>query len=242
MMKRLKIVPTLVVSSTLPGSFAATDYIEVDPSGLLLTIDGLGTVLVGSAQRTLTATVYNDVANAGVTLMPLTASGYACATLLTNSCGSLGAPVKTTNGTTTTTTFTYSPPTSLPSAPYERPRIAATSVADNTQTAWAQFLLASTNVHTALRISKFYSALASPGAAAMTVNANTGNDLGTNRTVNWALTAGGVNCAPTCGTLSTPVATGILTGPPPNPYVVSESPLSDLRFPGRSTVPPNPKR
>ena len=42
------------------------------------------------------------------------------------------------------------------------------------------------------------------------------------------------------GVLGAPVATGILTGPPPNPYVVSESPLSDLRFPNRSSVPPNP--
>ena len=40
--------------------------------------------------------------------------------------------------------------------------------------------------------------------------------------------------------LGTPVATGILTGPPPNPYVISEAPTSDLRFPSRSTVPPNP--
>jgi hypothetical protein len=42
------------------------------------------------------------------------------------------------------------------------------------------------------------------------------------------------------GALGAPVASGILTGPPPNPYVVSETPTSDLRFPNRSTVPPNP--
>jgi len=42
------------------------------------------------------------------------------------------------------------------------------------------------------------------------------------------------------GLLGAPVATGILTGPPPNPYVVSEAPISDLRFPNRSSVPPNP--
>ena len=40
--------------------------------------------------------------------------------------------------------------------------------------------------------------------------------------------------------LGTPVATGILTGPPPNPYLVSEAPTDDLRFPARSTVSPNP--
>jgi len=40
--------------------------------------------------------------------------------------------------------------------------------------------------------------------------------------------------------LGAPVPSGILTGPPPNPFVVSEAPTSDLRFPGRSSVPPTP--
>ena len=40
--------------------------------------------------------------------------------------------------------------------------------------------------------------------------------------------------------LGVPLPGGILTGPPPNPYVVSTAPVSDLRFPGRSAVVPNP--
>jgi hypothetical protein len=40
--------------------------------------------------------------------------------------------------------------------------------------------------------------------------------------------------------LGGPVPGGILTGPPPNPYVLSVAPTSDNRFPGRSTIPPNP--
>jgi len=40
--------------------------------------------------------------------------------------------------------------------------------------------------------------------------------------------------------LGGPVASGILTGPPPNPYVASFSPTSDNRFPTLSTVPPAP--
>jgi hypothetical protein len=42
------------------------------------------------------------------------------------------------------------------------------------------------------------------------------------------------------GALGTPTATGILTGPVPNPYIVSAVPVNDLQFPGRSTVPPAP--
>jgi hypothetical protein len=41
--------------------------------------------------------------------------------------------------------------------------------------------------------------------------------------------------------LGAPTATGILTGPPPNPYISSVSPSPETaRIPSRSTVPPNP--
>jgi len=40
--------------------------------------------------------------------------------------------------------------------------------------------------------------------------------------------------------LGTPTASGILTGPPPNPYTLSVAPTSDLRVPARSSVSPLP--
>jgi hypothetical protein len=40
--------------------------------------------------------------------------------------------------------------------------------------------------------------------------------------------------------LGVPVAAGILTGPPPSPWVVSLAPQNDLRFPARSTIAPTP--
>jgi hypothetical protein len=40
--------------------------------------------------------------------------------------------------------------------------------------------------------------------------------------------------------LGAPVATGILMGPPPSPWIVSLAPQNDLRFPARSTIPPAP--
>jgi large repetitive protein len=216
-----QVVPTLVVSSSLTGSFAATDFIEVDPAGVpLVTLSGVGgggIAQVGSAQRTLTATVYNDVTHAGVTFAPLTASGYTCSNLNTNSCGTLTVPsAPVTSGNTTTTTITYTPPPALPSAPYDRPRIQATSVASPTQLASRAFLLSNNPLsNTGLTIpinEKFNSALASPSAAAITVDANIGNDTGNSRTINWTLTASGANCSPTCGTLGTPVGTGNGTG------------------------------
>ena len=216
--------PTIVVSSSLPGSFTDTDFIEVDPAGVPLVnlscVSGCGYIQTGSAVRTLTATVYNDTTLTGVTFTPLTASGYACDStngrIGTNSCGTLGTPsAPVVSGTTTTTTVTYTPPAvgASPSAPYDGPRIQATSKANNTQLASGAFLLSSNPppVNTGLKIplgNKFNSALASPTAAPITVNANIGNDTGNSRTVNWTLTAGGVNCSPTCGTLGTPTPTG----------------------------------
>jgi hypothetical protein len=211
-----QVVPTLVISSNLSGSFASTDYIEVDPAGVLLVkLSGGGTVQVGSAQS-LTATVYNDAAgNPGVTIAPLTASGYACSTLATNSCGTLVVGAKTPSGTTTTAPITYTPPTSLPSAPYDRPRVQATSVASPAQLASTSFLISGTApANTGLRIptgEKFNSALAATGAAALTVDANIANDTGNIRTVTWKLTSNdsnGADCSGPCGTLSTATSTG----------------------------------
>ena len=214
-------VPTIIVSSNLAGSFADTDFIEVDPAGVPLVLIGGGginnIIQVGSAVKTVTATVYNDVTLAGVTFTPLTASGYACASTTanigTNSCGTLGTPsAPVVSGTTTTTTITYTPPASLPSPPYDRPRLPAISKANNTQLASGAFLLSGTPpTNTGLRIPpgfKFNSALASPAAAPITVFATIGNDTGNSRTVNWTLTAGGANCSPTCGTLGSQLDTG----------------------------------
>src|SRR5207247_5914732 len=92
---------------------------------------GLNVVQARSAVRTVTFTTYNDIGNAGVTVT-LTGGGYACQNFEQNSCGTLGAPQVSTNGTTTTTVVTYTPPKSKPDQPYDRVRIQATSVPDPT--------------------------------------------------------------------------------------------------------------
>jgi hypothetical protein len=215
-------VPTIVVSSSLPGSFADTDYIEVDPAGArLLLLTGIGGYRqAGSAIRTATVTIYNDVNPPnGITTPLLTASGFACSNLTTNGCGVLSAPTATVlSGTTSTTTFTYTPPAAVaapatsPAPPYDRPRVQVASLGDNTQIGIAPFLINNNPapVGTGLAIprgSKFNSALAAAGAAPITVFANIGNDTGNSMTVTWTLTAGGVNCSPACGTLGAQIET-----------------------------------
>ncbi len=202
-------VPTITVSSSLSGSFPDTDFIEVDPAGILVDIFGAGQIAVNAAAKTYTSDVYNDSGSKGVTFSILTSGGYACTNIGTNTCGTLGTPVVTTSGTTTTTTIKYTPPTALPAAPYDHPLIIATSVADATRSASQSILLTgSAAPSTALRIplgNRFNSALV--GASAITVNATIPNDTGNSRTVTWTLSAGGANCS-ACGTLGTPIDTG----------------------------------
>jgi hypothetical protein len=241
-----QIVPTLVVSSSLPGSFAATDFIEVDPPGAhLLSLTGIGRyVQAGTAARAVTVTVLNDATPPnGVTVSALTASGYGCAStnsrIGTNSCGTLSAPSgPVLSGTTSTTTFTYTPPPPVaapatsPAPPYDRPRFQVTSVADNSQAWEAAFQIGNSAppVNTGLGIPrglKYNSVLAATGATPLPVVANIANDTGNSRTVSWTLTdANGVSCSPTCGTLGTQVVTG-------NGTFVS----SQINFTPPSTVP-----
>jgi hypothetical protein len=215
-----QVVPTLFVTSSINTSFPATDSIEVDPAGVPLVQLGLsgggaGIVQPNTAQRTLTATVYNDPGGLGVTFAPITGSGYACANIGANSCGALGtaSPPSSVSGVTTNT-IPYTPPAAVPSAPYDRPRLQATSVANPTQFTSIAFRIGGNPASTTgLRIpvnQKFNSALAT-STTPISVTANFGNDTGNLRTVTWKLTSGGTggaDCSGPCGTLSAATATG----------------------------------
>jgi hypothetical protein len=219
-------VPTIVVSSANQTNvIGATDFIEVDPAGILVTTDdttnganeasGINRsrtlVQIGPAPKTVTVKVYNDTTNAGVTFPPLTGSGYACATIGTNTCGMLGAtsgPVL--NGTTSTTTITYTPPaSSLPSAPYDRPRVQAVSKATPTRSGSIVFVL-NGNPVTNLAFNfntKFKSVLTGAAPTVQTVVARLVNDIGSSKSINWKLTANGAPCVSGCGVLGTATTT-----------------------------------
>jgi len=213
--------PTLVVTSSLTNSVGSTDFIEVDPAGILVQVfppNRGGEVYVGLSPtadtRKLTVNIYNDSLHAGVNFEPLTAAGYACGSLTTNQCGTLGTPSPLSQSTDPTTgvlvdtlTIPYTAPASLPSAPYNTPLVEAISVADGTQSGSAAFLLANTPTPGTLppmwifKGTKFKSAVLG-SANARPVSARILNDTGLLQTVNWTLTASGVNCAPACGTLT----------------------------------------
>jgi hypothetical protein len=209
--------PTVTVSPSVSGAwFAGTTSFTVDPSGVVVTFassPGLGFVLPGSAARTLTYTVYNDVGGAGVTIT-LTASGYACQSLSTNSCGTLGTPVKTVNGTTTTTTVTYTLPASVPAEPYDRPRIQATSVAAPTNMISKAFLIIPSVGSQSISLGEIFDS-ALTGGAPVELDSNF-TDTTSAKSASWTITAGAVSCTVTpnstpcvtpSGTLAVPTVT-----------------------------------
>jgi hypothetical protein len=215
----------IVVTPSLAGqSFPGTISFVVYPAGMVVQVTGitggLNIVPVGSAVRTITYTVYNDVGNAGLTFT-MTGSGYACQNLSQNSCGTLGTPQVSTSGTTTTTVVTYKPPTSLPDEPYDRVRIQATSVADPTNFITQNFLLSPGPGPSPIGYGQKFDSVLTGGAAG-TLLANFSDPTAT-KSANWTLTANGAPCpAPACGTLTNPavstngdiVTSGIIYTPP----------------------------
>jgi hypothetical protein len=248
--------PTIMVTSTNQSGFiGANDSFEVDPAGILVTTDdstngsseasGINRsaflTQIGSASKTATVKVYNDSpgANAGVTFQPLTGSGYACTNIGTNTCGVLGTPsVPVFNGTTSTTTITYTPPaSSLPSAPYDRPRIQAVSKFDKTRSG-SIVLPLNSNPVTNLKFNfntKFKSVLTgtAPTVRVQTLIARLVNDIGSSKSINWTLTVNGAPCVSGCGTLGNAMTTVNPNGTTVR-SVITYTPPSSVPGPGQS--------
>ncbi len=153
------------------------------------------TLQAGTAAISFSATVQNDSSNSGVT-WNLTANGIACSP----TCGTLSLA--------TSSTVTYTPPASGPSAPNGQPTLTATSVAKTNKSDADTFTITA-----ALKVSitnKFVSV--NTGASAFVVNATVQNDA-TNSGVTWALT--GTACATSpCGSLSGATPSSITYTPP----------------------------
>ena len=152
-------------------------------------------VTAGTAAVTFSATVQNG--NNGVT-WTLTANGASCSP----TCGSLSGA--------TSTSVTYTPPASAPSAPNNQPTVTATSVDQTTKSDSNSFTINSSAV--AVSISNKFTSVNS-GASGIVVNATVQNDS-TNSGVTWTLTAGGASCSPACGSLSGATATSVTYTPP----------------------------
>ena len=208
------ISPEVTVSPSVAGPwFAGTLALSVNPVGIVVTqTAGFNIVAPGSGLKQAIFTAYNDTTDAGVTIT-LTGNGYSCASLSTNSCGSLGTPTVTINGTTTTTTVLYTPPAAVPSVPYNRVAIQGTSVADPAKLFHQNFLLSSTPSATTLAIpygQKFDSAIT--GGPTATVAANFA-DATAAKSASWKITAGAVSCTVTPNSAPCVTPSGTLEAP-----------------------------
>ena len=157
-----------------------------------------GSQTAGGGAVDIQATITNDVTNAGVawTLTSGGPSGSDCSP----ACGSL------TFGPAPSLTAHYTPPSVPPSGANASPTIAAASVVDSTKSDNFSFAIGAPPISVSIA-NKFNTVPA--GASALTVSATITNDF-TNAGLSWALTAGGADCQPTCGTL-TPAASPSLS-------------------------------
>src|SRR4029077_2401710 len=154
------------------------------------------TLQAGTVAISFSAAVQNDASNSGVT-WNLTANGIACSP----TCGTLSLA--------TSSTVTYTPPVSGPSAPNNQPTLTATSVAKTNKSDADTFTI--TAALTVSITNKFVSV--NTGASPFVVNATVQNDS-TNSGVSWALTANGAACTAACGTLTGATATSVTYTPP----------------------------
>jgi hypothetical protein len=155
--------------------------------GITVTVTGTfanNTIQAGDPAVTLQAAVANDSGKKGVT-WALSVANAACSP----GCGTL-APIGSPSFSAT-----YTPPATAPLN--QQATITATSVADPNQS--FTFIFTIEPLTTIAITTKFATTLA--GGPGIQVNANVKDDP-TGSGVTWALTAGGTNCSPDCGTLA----------------------------------------
>lgn len=207
---------TLTVSSNLPNAFPGTLNFPVYPAGTrVVKMQGIGG---GPGVKFSFARVFNDPGSPGpgVTLQ-LLGAGYACPPASGGGtvCGTL-APGAITFGTTnssmgttgvpfTSVAFTFTPPTSAPNSPYDRPMILAVSNADNTAIAQLHFTVLPGFIFEGILNEGSRLNTALTGGPPVTIFSGLFGDTGVNKSLTWSLTANGVDCQPQCGTLGTPV-------------------------------------
>jgi len=185
-------ITALAMSDT--SQIYAFNFVITPPISVSITGKFTSQVATGPAVA-LTATVTNDVTNAGVnwTLMAGgSACSPACGTLVPSAAPSLAA--------------SYTPPSTPPTGANANPTIQAASVADPSKTDSFSFTIGAPPISVTINNKFSTQVIGSPG---VTVTAVITNDF-TNAGLTWTLTAGGSACSPTCGTLA-PAAAPALT-------------------------------
>jgi hypothetical protein len=187
--------PTLTAASVAKTNKSDSDTFTITAALTVSISNKFSSVNTGASAFVVNATTQNDPTNSGVN-WTLTANGAACSP----ACGTLSG--------TTATSVTYTPPPSIPPA---QPTLTAASVHDSSKTDSFSFTVTTPAIAVAIQ-GKFNSIIA--GSPTVFLEANVTNDPSPNPAVAWTLTAGNVNCQPTCGTLTTVGAAGVRYAPP----------------------------
>jgi hypothetical protein len=182
------VTATSVADTTKSDSATFTIAAKTPPAISVSITNKISTITAGAAAVTLSASVTNDSANAGVS-WTLSAGGASCSP----TCGTLSAVAAT--------SVVYTPPATAPAAPNNAPVITATSVSDATKSDTDTITIqAAAQTGIVVTITNKFATIAA-GAPTATVNVTVTNDP-KNDGVNWTLTAGGSACSPECGTLT----------------------------------------
>jgi len=189
---------TLTATSVHDGSKSDSDSFTISKPPISVVIqDKISSVIAGSSSIFFSANVQNDPS--GVT-WTLTANGIACQS---STCGALSG--------TTSPQVLYTPPASVPTAPYNRPTLTVTSKSDSTKSDSDIFTITAAPP-ISVTVTQVGSVLA--GASGVNFSANVQNDFNSPpKGVTWGLTAGGSPCGG-CGSLTNITATSVTYLPP----------------------------
>ncbi len=197
--------PTITAASVKDPTKSDSDAFTFTGTISVTITNKITSIAAAATAISFNASLQNDTTS-GVITWSLTAGGAACSP----ACGTLVA--------SSLTTAVYTPPLSLPAAPNNTPTVTATSVADKTKSDSDAFTITAPAAVTVAIAKKFTSIPA--GATAVTLTAQVQGDT-SGLGVTWALTAGGVDCYPACGSLTFETSTSATYMPP---YFVPAAP------------------
>jgi len=188
---------TLTATSVHDGSKSDSDSFTISKPPVSVVIQNkITSVIAGSSSIFFSANVQNDPSGETWTL---TVNGIDCQ----STCGSFSS-------STNSPQVLYTPPTSVPTTPNNRPTLTVTSKSDGTKTDSDIFTITAAPP-ISVTVTQVGSVLA--GSSGVNFSANVQNDFSNPpQGVTWALTAGGSPCAG-CGSL-TNTATGVTYIPP----------------------------
>jgi hypothetical protein len=190
--------PTLTAVSIAKTNKSDSSTFTISPALTVSITNKFSSANTGTSAFVVNATAQNDSTNSGVS-WTLTANGIACSP----ACGTLSGA--------TSSSVTYSPPSSVPTAPNNQPTLEATSVHDNSKSDSDGFTIDKAPIIVVIQ-GKVNSAIA--GSSGIFFAANVENDPSSNASTSWTLTVNGTDCTNTCGTLTAAGTQSVVYNPP----------------------------